>query len=78
MVQTVTCRIVDCPDGRFAVTAMLSSGALYRCGGLLTMAEADEAAETLQILMEACGGQIIAEPIEGSGTLRAKERRRWG
>lgn len=69
MVQTVTCRIVDCPDGRFAVTGVLGTGAVYLCGGLLTVAEADGAVETLQVLMEACEAQLIAEPIRGSAQL---------
>lgn len=67
MAQTVTYRIVDCPDGRFAVVAVLSSGSLYRSGRLLTLAEAEASVETLQVLMEACGARVIAGSKEGSG-----------
>jgi hypothetical protein len=61
MARTVTCRIVDCPDGRFAVEAALSSGSVHRHGGLSTMAEAEEAVETLRVLMEASGSRLVAE-----------------
>lgn len=54
--------MIDCPDGRFAVIATLSSGAIYSCNGLLTVAQADAAVETLQVLMEACGAQLVAKP----------------
>jgi hypothetical protein len=62
MARTVTCRIVDCPDGRFAVVAVLSSGSVHRHDGLSTMAEAEEAVETLRVLMEACGSRLVVEP----------------
>ena len=78
MAQTVTCRIIDCPDGRFAVTAMLSAGRAYRCGGLLTVAEADAAVETLQVLMTACGARLIAEPMDGTGAPRVNHGPRRG
>ncbi len=68
MAQTVTCRFVDCPDGRFAVLAVLSSGSVYRCGGLLTLAEANASVETLRALLAAFGAQLVAEASEGFGT----------
>jgi hypothetical protein len=71
MARTVTCRIVDCPDGRFAVEATLGSGSVHRHGGLSTMAEAEEAVETLRVLMEACGSRLLAQP----GTISATEAR---
>ncbi len=67
MAHKVTWRIIDCPDGRFAVIALLSSGAIHRCGGLLTVAEADEAVEMLQVLMEACGAQLVSGSSEDTG-----------
>lgn len=61
MTQTVTCRIVDCPDGRFAVVAVLGSGSVYRCHHLRTLAEAEEAVDALQALMTACGARLVME-----------------
>jgi hypothetical protein len=59
MARKVTYSIVHCPDGRFAVVAELASGSVHRCGGLPTLAEAEVCAETLRVLMAACGAPLV-------------------
>lgn len=59
MARTVACRIVDCPDGRFAVVAVSASGSVHRRGGLLTLAEVDACVESLRVLTEACGAVLV-------------------
>jgi hypothetical protein len=59
MAKPVTYSIVRCPDGRFAVVAVLASGSVHRRDGLLTLAEAEACVETLRVLMEACGARLV-------------------
>lgn len=59
MTEPVTYSIVDCPDGRFAVMAVLASGSVHRRGGLLTLAEAEACVETLRVLVAACGAPLV-------------------
>ncbi len=55
MARPVACRVVDMPDGRFAVMAVLASGKVFRRVGLGTLADAEANAEVLRALMAACG-----------------------
>lgn len=55
MARPVTYSIVDCDDGRFAVVAVATSGATYRRGGLLTLAEAEACVEDLRVALTGCG-----------------------
>ena len=59
MTRPVTYRIVGCPDGRFAVMAVMASGSLYHRGGLLTLSEAETCVETLRVLMATCGAPLL-------------------
>jgi hypothetical protein len=61
MARPVTYRIVDCADGRFAVVAIAASGARYRRGGLLTLAEAEACVEELRVALASCGGLLARE-----------------
>lgn len=61
MATLVRCRIVDMPDGRFAVMAVLASGKVFRRMGLSTLAEAEEAVDCLCAVMAACGAPVVAE-----------------
>lgn len=54
----VTYSIEDCPDGRFAVVAVLSTGSVHRRGPLLTLAEAEICVEELRALMAHCGAPV--------------------
>ncbi len=71
MARPVECRIVDMPDGRFAVLAVLASGKVFRRDGLTTMAEAEESVEVLRAVMAACGAPLIRPgpdlPVLGNG-----------
>ncbi|MFJ7441613.1 hypothetical protein ACIQW5_28910 [Methylorubrum thiocyanatum] len=71
MAKPVECRIVDMPDGRFAVVAVLASGKVFRRVGLATMAEAGESVEVLRAVMAACGAPLIQAasdpPAPGNG-----------
>jgi hypothetical protein len=58
MTRPVTYRIVDCPDGRFAVIAVATSGTAYWRGGLLTLAEADACVEDLRAMLSLCGAAL--------------------
>lgn len=74
MARPVTYSIVDCPDGRFAVVAIATSGVRYRRGGLLTLAEAEACAEDLRVALAGCGIVLArldhgAETRLGSGDL---------
>lgn len=75
MARPVTYSIVGCPDGRFAVVAVSSSGSVHRRGGLLTLAEADACVETLRVLMKACGASLMRWEgdvhVTGSNSLNA-------
>lgn len=66
MAKPVVCRIVDMPDGRFAVMAVLAGGKAFRHVGLATLAEAEESVEPLRALMDACGAPFVVERSEGS------------
>lgn len=69
MTRPVTYRIVDCPDGRFAVVALAASGTAYRRGGLLTLAEADACVEDLRAMLSLCGAALAcAEPVSDPHT----------
>lgn len=59
MAKPVAYSIVHCPDGRFAVVAVLASGSVHRRDGLPTPAEAEACVEALRVLMEACGAPLI-------------------
>lgn len=58
MTRPVTYRIVDCPDGHFAVVAMAKSGTAYWRGGLLTLAEAEDCVEDLRAMLSLCGAAL--------------------
>lgn len=83
----MTCSIIDCPDGRFAVQASMASGAVYRRGPLLTLTEAETCVEELRALMALCGaptvrgrGEVLGgDPCGAIGTLpwRGDVSRRW-
>lgn len=59
MTRPVTYRIVDCPDGRFAVVAAMASGSIHRRSGLLTLAEVEASVESLRVMMAACGAPLV-------------------
>ena len=59
MAQRVTYSIVDQPDGRFDLIVLLNSGSLHARTGFLTLAEAEEEIEFLQVLMTACGAPVV-------------------
>jgi hypothetical protein len=61
MARPVRCRIVDMPDGRFAVMAVLASGKVFRHVGLTSLAEAEESMDCLRAVMAACGAPVIVE-----------------
>ena len=69
MARLVRCRIVDMPDGRFAVMAVLASGKVFRRLGLSTLAEAEEAVDCLRAVMAACGAPVV---VEASAQLGAR------
>lgn len=50
MARSVSCSIVDMPDGHFGVVAGLASRKIFRRVGLPTLAEADECVEFLRHL----------------------------
>lgn len=58
MARPVTYRIVDCPDGRFAIVALSTSGTVYRRDGLLTLAEAEACVEELRTMLALCGAPL--------------------
>ncbi len=58
MARPVTYRIVDCPDGRFAIVASSTSGTAYRRDGLLTLAEAEACVEELRTMLALCGAPL--------------------
>lgn len=65
MAHPVTYSIVDCADGCFAVVVVATSGARYRRGGLLTLAEAEACVEDLRVAL-ACCGTNLARHDDGS------------
>ena len=62
MARRVTYRIVDCPDGRFAIVALSTSGTAYRRDGLLTLAEAEACVEELRTMLALCGAPLACCP----------------
>ncbi|GEL43701.1 hypothetical protein MEX01_42920 [Methylorubrum extorquens] len=58
MTCPVTYRVVDCPDGRFAVVVVAASGAAYWRNGLLTLAEAEACVEDLRAILAHCGAAL--------------------
>lgn len=60
MLKPVECRIVDIPDGRFAVMAVLASGKVFRRVGLATLAKAEESVRRCAV-MDACGLPVGGE-----------------
>lgn len=58
MAKPVECRIVDMPDGTFAIIAVLAPGKVLRRVGLATLAEVEESVGMLRDLMAACGAQV--------------------
>ena len=79
MVRPVTYRIVDCPDGRFAVVAVAASGTAYRRGGLLSLAEAEACVEDLRTTLASCGTPLLRDGDElphpgGRGTMGMPRR----
>jgi hypothetical protein len=66
MARKVTYSVIDRPDGRFDLIAVLSSGALYVRRALMTRAEVDENLETLQALMAACGVPVVCKDTRGT------------
>lgn len=67
MARPVTYSIVDCADGRFAVVAVATSGAAYRRGGLLTLAEAEACVEDLRVALAGCG-VVLARSVDAGAT----------
>lgn len=67
MARPVRCSIVDMPDGRFAVVAVLASGKVFGRMDLLTLAEAEESVDLLRAAMMVCGAPVITDlaPPEG-------------
>ncbi|MEN3230244.1 hypothetical protein PUR21_21815 [Methylorubrum rhodesianum] len=61
MAKSVDCRIVDMPDGRFAVIAVMASGKVFRRKALPTLEAAEDAVECLREVMAACGAPVVAE-----------------
>jgi hypothetical protein len=59
MVQRVTYSIVDRPDGRFDVVAVLGATSHYAREGLMTLAEAENEVDCLRVLMAACGAPVV-------------------
>lgn len=74
MVKPVECRIVDMPDGRFAVIAVLASGRVFRRVGLATLAEAEDSVELLRDLMAACGTWVKVARSARFGALADRSR----
>jgi hypothetical protein len=72
MAKPVAYSIVRCPDGRFAVIAVLASGSAHRRDGLPTLAEAEASVETLRVLMEACGAPLVRWEGDMSNTDQAR------
>ncbi len=68
MRRPVTYSIVDCPDGRFAVVAVSASGTAYRRDGFMTLAAAENCAESLGAIMAGCGTPLTRQD---GGTRRA-------
>lgn len=68
MARVVTYSIVDCVDGRFAVVAVAASGASYRRGELLTLAEAEDCAEDLRVALAGCGVVLARRDATPPGT----------
>ncbi|KZB98980.1 hypothetical protein AU375_04783 [Methylobacterium radiotolerans] len=65
MSKPVECRIVDMPDGRFAVMAVIGRGKVFHHVGLPTLAEAGASAEVLRSLITACGAPVVVEMARG-------------
>ncbi len=74
MARPVTYRIVDCPDGRFAVLVVAASGATYRRGDLLTIAEAEACVEDLRAAL-ACCSAVLARHDDTPDTRPQRSRR---
>lgn len=70
MGRPVTYRIVDCPDGRFAVEAVSASGSVHCRSGFLTLAEAEQSVEDLREVMAACRAPLARRDAELSGLNR--------
>jgi hypothetical protein len=71
MARPIECCIVDMPDGRFAVVAVLASGKVFRRVGSATLAEAEEAEGILRAIMAACGarGVVTASLLGGASAV---------
>lgn len=68
MTRPVCCNIVDMPDGRFAVVAVLASGKVFGRTGLPTLAVAEECVELLRAVMAACGAPVVLGAAAPGGT----------
>jgi hypothetical protein len=65
MARPLTYRIVDCPDGRFAIVVVAASGTTYRRDGLYTLAEAEACVEDLRAALTCCSA-VLARHDEAS------------
>jgi hypothetical protein len=65
MPRRASYRIIERPDGRFAITVMLTGGGTHAREGFATPAEVDEALSLLRDLMAACGASLVEEPTLG-------------
>ncbi|AWN37754.1 hypothetical protein [Methylobacterium radiodurans] len=71
--KPVRSRIVDMPDGRFAVMAVLASGKVFRRKRLATLAEAEDAVDCLRAVMAACGAPVVVEAsIRGGASVKVR------
>ena len=61
MASTVRYRIVDMPDERFAVVALLGRGKVFRRVGMETLIEAEESVRDLRAIMAACNAAVIRD-----------------
>lgn len=60
--KPVECCIVNLPDLRFAVVAVLACGKVSLRTGLMTLAGAVESVRDVRTLMAACKGPLIRQP----------------
>lgn len=58
MARPVRCRIIDMPDGHFAVMAGLASGSVFRRMGFATLGRA---VDCLRAVMAACSEPVVVE-----------------
>ncbi|MDP4023896.1 hypothetical protein Q8W71_14790 [Methylobacterium sp. NEAU 140] len=61
MARPVNCHVIDRPDGRFDVVAIIRPRRIFRRQGLMTRAEAEACIDDVRTLMSVFGAPVVQD-----------------